>query len=164
MKTKKESKILKNLDVSKITKFTNLKIFETFIHIVTLIIAIIALVVSISTYKKESSAKNNEDCQYRVYIGLTDSASNYQIVDEITAKEIIKTVCLAHSVAYTIYEADGGFKDKDGAIHVEKSYVLEMDHITDENLYAIMDDIITRLNCGALMYTKNNASVVKYTK
>lgn len=164
MKTKKEAKVIKNLKLPKITKEGTTNNFKSLIHIITLIIAIIALIVSIFAYMKESGVIYNEDCQYRVYIGLTDTDSNYQIVDEVTAKEIIKTVCLAHSVAYTIHEADGGFKDSSGAIHVEKSYVLEMDHITDDDLYKIMDDVITRLNCGAVMYTKNNASVTKYAK
>lgn len=164
MKTKKEAKVVKNLKIPKIVKEETSNKIKLPIHIITLIIAIIALVISIFAYMKESGVIYNEDCQYRVYIGLTDTDSNYQIVDEVTAKEIIKTVCLAHSVAYTIHEADGGFKDSSGAIHVEKSYVLEMDHITDEDLYKIMDDVITRLNCGAVMYTKNNASVTKYAK
>lgn len=164
MKTKKETKIIKNLKIPKTTKTEVKKNFRLPFNTITVIIAILALVISIFAYMKESGVIYNEDCQYRVYIGLTDTDSNYQMVDEVTAKEIIKTVCLAHSVAYTIHEADGGFKDSNGAIHVEKSYVLEMDHITDDDLYKIMDDVITRLNCGAVMYTKNNASVTKYAK
>ena len=102
-----------------------------------------------------------EDISYNVYIGLTDKNQKEQLLDENEAFEIVKTVCINHNASYTIYNANGGYK-KEGVVHTEKTLVLEMDRISEETLYEIVNDIKRRLNVGSVMVLKQTAEVFDY--
>ena len=138
------------------------------------IIAALSLGISLANINFDKEAKNSEaqvenldegkeDICYRVYIGLTDKDANYQKIDTDTAIEIVKTICITRALAYTIYETNGGGKDENGVLHTGKTLILEMDHITDDELHAVLADVSKRLNAGALMYTKENLEVVYYS-
>ena len=73
----------------------------------------------------------------------------------------MKTICINNNVAYTIYNANGGYKEE-GVVHTEKTLVLEMDRISEETLYEIVNDIKRRLNVGSVMVLKQTAEVFDY--
>lgn len=148
-------------------------------HIIIAAVGVLALLLSlfnfyqISKDDKKTKIKLNqelgfesigEDISYRIYAGLTDKQANYQLIDDDTAVSIVKTICVNNSVSYTIYPAQGGYKDKNGMIHTEKTLVLEMDHINEEDLEQILNDICVSLNISGVMITKQTQDVVYYKK
>ena len=138
-------------------------------HPAVIIIAGLAIILSaVSLFRTSSFYKTRaeesivaEDISYNVYIGLTDKNQNRQIIEESVALEIIKTICINHNASYTVYNANGGYKEE-GIIHTEKTLVLEMDRITEETLYEILNDIKRRLNVGSVMVLKQAAEVFDY--
>ena len=99
-----------------------------------------------------------EDISYSVYIGLTDKNQNRQIIEDDVALELVKTICINNNVAYTIYNANGGYND--GCIlHTEKTLVLEMDRIDEETLDKIINDIKRRLNIHSVMVMKKPVEI-----
>ena len=154
---------------TKIMKNRGIRIY----NIVIGIMAALALGISIANIdvddkpkpKKESQTfveQSKEDICYRIFIGLTDKNTNYQKIDTVSAIEIVKNVCISKKLGYTLFEANGGYKDSNSILHTEKTLVLEMDHITDDELHSVMADISKRLNTNALMYTKEDLEVVYY--
>ena len=142
---------------------------NTSTHPAVIIIAGLAIILSIvSLFRTTSFSKTSaessivaEDISYNVYIGLTDKNQNRQIIDEAVALEIVKTICINHNAAYTIYNANGGYKEE-GILHTEKTLVLEMDRISEETLYEVLNDIKRRLNVGPIMVLKQAAEVFDY--
>lgn len=147
--------------VKKATKKEDNKILLLALIFLSLTLSTISLirVSSFNNTKKEAAA--TEDISYSVYIGLTDKNQKRQMIETEVAKEIIKVICVNNSVGYTIYETNGGYK-KDGAIHTEKSLVLEMDRIDDETLYNVANDIKRRLNTSSVMIMKKTVDVFDY--
>ena len=142
---------------------------STSTHPAVIIIAALAIILSsISLFRTSSFYKTKaeesivaEDISYNVYIGLTDKNQNRQIIEENVAIEIVKTICINHNASYTIYNANGGYKEE-GIIHTEKTIVLEMDRITEETLHEILNDVKRRLNVGSVMVLKQAAEVFDY--
>ncbi|MBO6120067.1 MAG: hypothetical protein J6P02_06330 [Lachnospiraceae bacterium] len=99
-----------------------------------------------------------EDISYSVYIGLTDKNQNRQIIEDDVALELVKTICINNNVAYTIYNANGGYNDG-GILHTEKTLVLEMDRIDEETLDKIINDIKRRLNIHSVMVMKKPVEI-----
>ena len=112
-----------------------------------------------NTYVEGSFVK--DDTSYCIYVGLTDKNQNRQIVDYNVAKEIIKTICISQSAGYTIYEANGGYKENN-IIHTENTIVLEMDRIDEETLYKVADEIKRRLSVHSVMIMKKEVEVFDY--
>lgn len=134
-------------------------------HIVIVVVAVLALILSIfnfATNLQKKEINEGEDITYNVYIGLTDKDAGYQTLDDNVAKEIIKTSCIGENVSYTIFPAEGGYKDKEGLIHTEKTMVLEMSHATEKQVYEIMNTICKRLNVNGVMYSKYKKDITYY--
>ena len=127
-----------------------------------LILSILSLVRVSTIYRTRAEESIvAEDISYNVYIGLTDKNQNRQIIETEAAVEIIKTICINHDAAYTIYNANGGYKDQ-GIIHTEKTIVLEMDRISEDTLHEVLNDIKRRLNIHSVMVLKQPAEVFDY--
>lgn len=138
-------------------------------HPAVIIIASLAIIISaISLFRTSSFYRTTaeesivaEDISYNVYVGLTDKNQKRQIIAYDVAKELIKSICINHSVGYTIYEAVGGYKDNN-IVHTENTIVLEMDRINEETLYEVVNDIKKRLNVHSVMITKEPIEVFDY--
>ena len=134
-----------------------------------IIISIIAICIASFSIIKETNLYRElviekikaEDNAYSVYIGLTDKNQNRQVIEEDVAIELIKTICIHNSTAYTIYKAQGGFK-KEGIIHTEKTLLLELNRVSKETLEIIMNDIKRRLNVGTLLVVKKKVEMYDY--
>lgn len=135
-------------------------------HPAIIIAAALALILSaLSLIRVSSFTKTRaeevvmaEDISYRVYIGLTDKNQNRQIIEDEVALELVKTICINNGVAYTIYNANGGYNDK-GALHTEKTLVLEMNRIDDSQLDKIITEVKRRLNVHTLFIMKQTAEM-----
>ena len=124
-----------------------------------LILSILSLVRVSTIYRTRAEESIvAEDISYNVYIGLTDKNQNRQIIETEAAVEIIKTICINHDAAYTIYNANGGYNDG-GILHTEKTLVLEMDRIDEETLDKIINDIKRRLNIHSVMVMKKPVEI-----
>lgn len=139
------------------------------VNLLLIIVAALAIILSlVSLYRTSSFYKIEtnepvvvEDISYKVYIGLTDKNQKRQIIDENVAMEIIKTICVNHNTSYTIYNANGGYKEE-GVLRTEKTIVLEMNRTIDETLNKILNDIKRRLNTEAVMVLKQNVDIYDY--
>jgi hypothetical protein len=128
----------------------------------SLILSAISIVRVSSFYRtRAEESVVAEDISYNVYIGLTDKNQKRQLIDENAALETVKTICINHNASYTIYNASGGYK-QEGVVHTEKTLVLEMDRVSEETLYEIVNDIKKRLNVGSVMVLKQTAEVFDY--
>ena len=168
-KEKKENKTQKESKEQKENKAAEKKKEYKHIHPSALIMSALALAIAVfSLYNSMSITKTAaeqevvaEDISYRVYIGLTDKNQKRQIIANDVAVEIVKTICMNNNAGYTIYIANGGFREKDG-FHTENTIVLEMDRIDDDTLDVVMNDIKRRLNVNTLFVTKNSLEIFNY--
>lgn len=161
-KERLKGKTMEKKKVKKATKKEDNKILLLALIFLSLTLSTISLIrVSSFNNTKKDAAEATEDISYSVYVGLTDKNQKRQMIETEVAKEIIKVICVNNNVGYTIYETNGGYK-KDGAIHTEKSLVLEMDRIDDETLYNVANDIKRRLNTSSVMIMKKTVEVFDY--
>lgn len=165
----KENNDIKDADTKLYVKNRGIRIYNIVIGIIAALALGISLAnIDIDNKPKKESADNGimesskEDICYRIYIGLTDKETNYQKIDITTAIEIVKNICISRKLGYTIYEAHGGYRDSNSVLHTERTIVLEMDHITDDELHLVLADVSKRLNTNALMYTREDLEVVYY--
>lgn len=145
---------------SKIKIFLNFR--ENIQFIIITIIAVTALILSI--FSTTINLKNDvvEDVCYKVYVGLTDSNLGYQKLSDDIAKEMIKSICIEKNVPYTIYFTDGAYKDKKNLLHVEKSMVVEFDHIDEKKVKELCNAFEKRLNTGSVMIQKMKVENIIY--
>lgn len=136
--------------------------FKENTQFITMAIAIAALVLSIFSTTINVKKDVAEDVCYKVYVGLTDSNLGYQKLSDDIAKEMVKSICIEKNVSYTIYFTDGAYKDKKNLLHIEKSMVVEFDHIDEKKVKELCNAFEKRLNTGSVMIQKTKVENIIY--
>lgn len=91
------------------------------------------------------------DGQYVLYIGLNDKDTYEQIIPTGEAKDIVNRICTKYVDGYTASEANGGWVDETGALTEESTLVYMLSDTKEENVIAIMDEVLAALNQNSIL-------------
>lgn len=103
------------------------------------------------------------EMQYVMYIGTNDK-DTYQL--EMTAEEaknIVDEVCLKYFEGYTLQEAIGAWTDEKKNITHEYTLVCYFDGADKENVYKAADELIEKLNQGAVLIEQDTINIEYYS-
>lgn len=103
------------------------------------------------------------DGQYILYIGLNDKDTYEQLIPTGEAKNIVNKICTRHVEGYTVSEANGGWVDETGALTEESTLVYMLSDVKEEDVIAIMDEVLAALNQNSILVQRQEHSYSFYS-
>lgn len=96
--------------------------------------------------------------KYTMYIGLNDKDAYTQLISYEAAEEAVSGIALKYVDGFTQYPAKGAYKDDKGVVTNENSLVLEFEDATEDQMNAIMDEVLKALNQHSVLLEKQKVS------
>ena len=97
--------------------------------------------------------------QTSIYIGLNDAVTRRQKFDTEKYLSILKTVCHAYRVAFSVHSVEGGYFHEDGVYVEETTLVLTPMDVSDEIIEEMAKDLCAFFHQESVMVTKAAAEV-----
>jgi|GEM_PF-980328 len=105
---------------------------------------------------------NEKGTKYTMYIGLNDKETYEQIVSNEEAERIVTEIALNHVGGFTLTQGKGAYKDEDDVITYENSLIVAFSDASEDQMKAIMDDILVSLNQNAVLIEKKETVYTFY--
>lgn len=100
--------------------------------------------------------------KYILYIGTNDKDTNKQLIPTEEAKKKVDAICAKYVDGYTVFDANGGWKDETGTYAHENTLVCFFYDVTEDQIKNIMDDVLKELNQSAIFVEKLNSVYTYY--
>jgi hypothetical protein len=100
--------------------------------------------------------------KYTMYIGLNDQDTYTQLIPYEEAEKKVNEIALKHVDGFTQTQAKGAYKDDEGVVTYENSLVYEFYAATDEQMKAIMDEVLKELNQHSILLEKQTVKNTFY--
>lgn len=101
--------------------------------------------------------------KYTLYIGTNDKDTYTQMIPLEEAKETVNQICSKYVDGYTVQEANGGWVDETGTLTQEETLVYSFVDAEEEDLIAIMDEVLTELNQNSIMVERSDMTYTYYS-
>ena len=96
---------------------------------------------------------------YRLFIGLNDQKEKIQLIETEDALRVVNEYIWANFGGGTVYEGFGVYKHDDGTVVREKSVIVELFYITDDEVKLFVEHLKDVLNQESVTVMKLNADV-----
>lgn len=100
--------------------------------------------------------------QYVMYVGTNDKDTYEQIISTDDAKAVIDTACQKYLEEYTLQEAVGSWVDEKGIVTHEETIICIFDSASEEEVYAVADQVIKELNQNTVLIEKSSVRMDFY--
>jgi hypothetical protein len=101
----------------------------------------------------------NKVRQANIYIGLKDSEVYEQLFETEKYISILKNVCKAYRVAFSMNRINGGYFHEDGTYVEEESLVLTLLDVDEKTIEEISKDLCAFFNQESVMVTYTDAMI-----
>lgn len=95
--------------------------------------------------------------QTNIYVGLNDAQTHQQKTDTDKYLSILKTVCHAYHVAFSIHTVNGGYFHEDGTYVEENTLVLTLLDQPDDTIKEIAKDLCAFFNQESVLVVNASA-------
>ena len=102
--------------------------------------------------------------KYTLYIGTNDKDTYTQLIPTEEARKIVDQICAKHTDGYTAMDAQGSWVDETGTATKENSLVYSFYNISEEQITAIMDEVLTALNQNSILVERETVLSAYYSK
>lgn len=126
------------------------------------IFIVITLCFTLTSCTTQNGLAKSEAVKYTMYIGLNDKDTYQQIIPYEEAEKKVSDIALNYVDGFTELSAKGVFMDEKGAITYENSLVFEFYSATDQQMKAIMDEVIKELNQNSILIEKQKVNYEFY--
>ena len=92
---------------------------------------------------------------YRLFIGLNNVDNNDEVMALNEARAMIDEICLRHGCGFTSFSARGGWIDSKGQEIRERTLEYMISFASEEQITAIMDDIMEALDQNAILVERH---------
>lgn len=96
--------------------------------------------------------------KYTMYVGLNDKDTYTQLVPTEEAERKVSSIALKHVDGFTAFSAKGAYKDDKGVITNENSLVFEFYSVTEEQMRAVVDEVLKELNQNSVLIEKKKVN------
>ena len=96
---------------------------------------------------------------YRLFVGLNDQKEKVQLIETEDALRVVNEYIWANFGGGTVYEGFGVYKHEDGTVVREKSVIVELFYITDDEVELFVEHLKDVLNQESVTVMKLNADV-----
>ena len=110
----------------------------------------------------DTSAPEEEDVQYVIYLGTNDKDDNKPLYTETQSMELARALLIKYFGGYTIQEARGGWIDNDTE-YQEYTLVIYLSDTTEEAVHTAADELIQLFNQSSVLIQKNPTTTEFYT-
>ena len=100
--------------------------------------------------------------KYVLYIGLNDKETYSQIIPTEEAKNIVNNIVVKYVGGYTVYDANGGWKDETGTLTEENTLVYHLNGVKEQDVILIMDEALAALNQNSILVERHDLSYTYY--
>lgn len=107
--------------------------------------------------------ENAGNGKYVLYIGLNDKDTYEQIIPTGEARDIVNRICTKYVEGYTVSEANGGWVDETGTLTEESTLVYILSDVEEENVIAIMDEVLEALNQNSILVERQEYAYSFYS-
>lgn len=101
--------------------------------------------------------------KYALYIGTNDKDAYAQQIPTDEAKRIVDEICSKYVDGYTVQRAEGGWVDESGVLTEEQTLVYSFDAVSEDDLIAIMDEALARLNQASILVERQDLTYCYYS-
>lgn len=129
------------------------KIFSLTLFINLFLTVIIVLFLVTSSIQK--------DYRYTLYIGLNDQDTTIQEIETAKAKTLIDDICAQYVEGFTSFKAEGAWLNDDMLIY-EQTWVYEFVDAEEQEIKAIMDELLIALNQACILMEKEEIEISYY--
>jgi len=98
--------------------------------------------------------------KYTMYIGLNDKDTYTQLIPYDEAEKKVSEIVLKYVDGYTQMQAKGAYKDDEGIVTLENSLIYEIYAATDQQMEAIMNEVLTALNQHSILLEKQTVKSI----
>lgn len=127
------------------------------------IISTISIILFLTITHVETKNSLHNTSYYTLYIGLNDKDDYIQKIPTEDAKSDINEICCRYVDGFTASEAWGGWTDENDVFSYENTLVYSFYDATDEDMRAIMNDVLKELNQSAVLINADTAHIEYYT-
>ncbi len=122
------------------------------------IVLITVLCSGLSGCTMQTGLGQSEALKYTMYIGLNDKDTYTQRISYEEAEKKVSNIALKYVDGFTARVGKGAYKDEKGVITHENSLVIEFYNATDQQMKAIMDEILQELNQNSILIEKEKVN------
>lgn len=101
--------------------------------------------------------------KYTLYVGTNDPTTHTQTVPTEEMKVQVDAICEKHVEGFTVFRANGNWFDTTGTQVREDTLVYCFYNATDNQIKAVMDEVLATFHQSALMMEKIDADIVFYS-
>ena len=127
-----------------------------------MIIALMTILLSSCLPQNSQSSPYSSTAKYTMYIGLNDQDTYTQLIQYEEAEKTVSEVALKHAGGFTQWRARGAYQDERGAITYENTLVYEFFAATDEQMKAVMNEVLAALNQHSILLEKQTVQSTFY--
>jgi len=120
------------------------------------------LLILICLFSGCAMQSESQNVKYTIYIGLNDKNTYTQLVSYEEAEKKASDIALKYVDGFTAHAAKGAYKDEKGITTHENSLILEFYNTTDQQMKAIMDEILQELNQNSILMEKQKVNYEFY--
>ena len=91
--------------------------------------------------------------QTTIYVGLNDAETHIQKFDTAKYLAILKTVCHAYHVAFSVHTVDGGYFHEDGSYVEETTLSVTLLDVPEETIDEIAKDLCAFFHQESVLVT-----------
>lgn len=131
-----------------------------------LICAFCAIAIGLSTWalvRSYTPAPVSGDVEYTMYVGTNDKDTYQLEMTRDEARDIVHNTMMDHfSDGFTMYEANGVWRDDLGTITLEYTLVCILVNVDKNDVYKAADELIVALNQSTILIVSNTSSQVDF--
>ena len=98
----------------------------------------------------------------KLYIGLNDKDASVSLISTTKAKALLNAIAIKYVDGFTVYEAQGYWKDDAGKPVHEDTLVYEFFDASDGQVIQIMEEMRTLLNQSAILASRTESMRIYY--
>ncbi len=123
-----------------------------------------AIAIGLSTWSLVRSYQpDGRATEYKMYIGTNDKET-YQLEMTIEeARDIIHNTMMDHfSDGFTMYTANGVWRDENKVVTLEYSFVCVLEGVEKKEVYSAADELLVKLNQSTILVVENSVNVANF--
>ena len=119
--------------------------------------SLVAVAIGLSAWSLARSYLPKElDVEYAMYIGTNDKETYQLEKTKEEAKDIVHNTMMDHFAdGFTMYEADGVWRDENNVITLEYSFVCILEQVEKKEVYLAADELLVALNQNTILIVQN---------
>lgn len=103
------------------------------------------------------------DIEYTMYVGTNDKETYQLEMTKEEAKAIVHNTLMDHfSDGFTMYEANGVWRDEQRVITLEYTFVCVLEKVDRTEVYKTVDELLVSLNQSTILVVENDAYSVNF--